>query len=290
MADDRPTFDLQSHSTHSDGALTPKEVVREAKQAGVQLLALTDHDTVSGVDDAIEEARAQALELVPAAELSALYGDYEDFHILGYRINHHAPHLNEALTDFRKDRDDRARAMAAKLGDLGFAIDDELLDERRRSGRPIGRPHLAEAVLADINNDERLAGDHIDDIGQFIERYLTPGAPGYVPRSRPTVPEAIDLIHSARGLAVWAHPFWDLASVEDVLQTLSDFAAQGIDGVEAFYPTHDEQQTVALADAAKAKDLLTTGSSDFHGPEHKLFNTFRAQRPYGRAPRLGRIA
>jgi 3',5'-nucleoside bisphosphate phosphatase len=290
VADDRPTFDLQSHSTHSDGALTPRQVVREARQAGVQLLALTDHDTVSGVDDAIDEARAQAIDLVPAAELSALHGDYEDFHILGYRLNHHDQRLQDALTDFRTDRDDRAHAMASKLGDLGFAVDDELLDERRRSGRPIGRPHLAEAVLADVNNDERLASEDIDDIGQFIERYLIPGAPGYVPRSRPTVKEAIDLIHHAQGVAVWAHPFWDLAGIEDVLRTLEAFADDGIDGVEAFYPTHDEQQTVALADAAEARNLLTTGSSDFHGPEHKLFNTFRAQRLYGRTPRLGRIA
>jgi hypothetical protein len=290
MPDDRPTFDLQSHSTHSDGALTPKEVVKAAKEDGVQLLALTDHDTVSGVDEAIEEARAQAIELVPAAELSALHGDYEDFHILGYRINHHEQGLQSALEDYRQDRDDRAHAMADKLGDLGFAIDDELLDERRRSGRPIGRPHLAQAVLADVNNDERLASEHIDDIGLFIERYLTPGAPGYVPRSRPTVQQAIELIHAANGLAVWAHPFWDMASIEDVLRTLNEFADQGIDGVEAFYPTHDEAQTQALAHAAEAKDLLTTGSSDFHGPEHKLFHTFRAQRLYGRAPRLGRIA
>src|SRR6476659_3594919 len=112
---DRPTFDLQSHSTHSDGALAPAEVVEAAADAGVRLLALTDHDTVSGVDEAAD--------------------------------------LLEALDDFRQDRDDRAHAMAAKLGDLDFAVDDELLDERRRSGRPIGRPHLAEAVLAAVNND-----------------------------------------------------------------------------------------------------------------------------------------
>ena len=287
---DRPTFDLQAHSTHSDGALAPAEVVEAAANAGVRLLALTDHDTVSGVDEAARKAAELDVELVPAAELSALHGDYEDFHILGYRLNYEAADLLDALDDFRQDRDDRAHAMAAKLGDLDFAVDDELLDERRRSGRPIGRPHLAEAVLADVNNDPRLTKEGIDDVGAFIERYLIPGAPGYVPRSRPTVEEAIELIHAADGVAVWAHPFWDLAGIDAVLQTLGEFHDQGLDGVEAFYPTHDEEQTVALADAAEARDLLTTGSSDFHGPDHKLFSQFRVHDLYGRAPRLGPIA
>jgi 3',5'-nucleoside bisphosphate phosphatase len=264
--------------------------VDAAAQAGVTVLALTDHDTVSGVQQAAEAAARKDIELVPAAELSALHGDYEDFHILGYRLNYDAPDLLAALEDFRQDRDDRAKGMAQRLGDLDFAVDDELLDERRRSGRPIGRPHLAQAVLADSNNDERLLREGIDDVGDFIERYLVPGSPAYLPRSRPTVEEAIELIHGADGVAVWAHPFWDLASIDDVLSTLGEFTDQRIDGVEAFYPTHDEEQTVALADAAEARNLLTTGSSDFHGPEHGIFNRFRAHHLYGRAPRLGPIA
>jgi 3',5'-nucleoside bisphosphate phosphatase len=264
--------------------------VDAAAQAGVTVLALTDHDTVSGVQQAAEAAARKDIELVPAAELSALHGDYEDFHILGYRLNYDAPDLLAALEDFRQDRDDRAKGMAQRLGDLDFAVDDELLDERRRSGRAIGRPHLAQAVLADSNNDERLLREGIDDVGDFIERYLVPGSPAYLPRSRPTVEEAIELIHGADGVAVWAHPFWDLASIDDVLSTLQEFTDQGIDGVEAFYPTHDEEQTVALADAAEARNLLTTGSSDFHGPEHRIFNRFRAHHLYGRAPRLGPIA
>jgi 3',5'-nucleoside bisphosphate phosphatase len=290
VAEKRPTFDLQSHSTRSDGALTPRDVVVAAAEAGVTLLALTDHDTVDGVEEAAEAAAQRDVELVPAAEISALHGDYEDFHILGYRLNYNAPDLLSALEDFRQDRDDRAHAMAAKLGELDFAVDDELLDERRRSGHPIGRPHLAQAVLADANNDVRLQSENIDDVGGFIERYLVPGAPAYLPRSRPTVDEAIELIHAADGVAVWAHPFWDLASIDDVLSTFQDFVDQGLDGVEAFYPTHDQEQTVALADAAEARGLLATGSSDFHGPEHRLFNRFRAHDLYGRTPRLGPIA
>jgi 3',5'-nucleoside bisphosphate phosphatase len=262
-------------------------VVRAAANAGVELLALTDHDTVSGVAEALEAAESAPLRLVPAAELSALHGDYEDFHVCAYEIDHTSPALEQALEDFRKDRDARAHKMTAKLGDLGFAIDDELLDERRRSGRPIGRPHIAAAVLADSNNDKRLEHEGIDDVGGLIERYLVPGAPAYLPRTRPTVAEAIKLIHDAGGLAVWAHPFWDLSEIPAVRRTLTAFIDAGLDGVEAFYPQHTEAQVKALVEAADEYDLLTTGSSDFHGPEHRLFNRFRAFDLYGFAPRLG---
>jgi 3',5'-nucleoside bisphosphate phosphatase len=265
-------------------------VVEAAARAGVELLALSDHDTVSGVDQAQEQAIKEGIELVPAAELSALYDDYEDFHVLGYRIDHHDRTLTEALADFRQDRDDRAQAMATRLGELDFAVDDELLDARRRSGHPIGRPHLAQAVLADTNNDAKLAREGIDDVSGFIVRYLIPGAPAYLPRTRPTVPEAIELIHGAGGVAVWAHPFWDIKSTEDVLRTLQEFTDAGVDGVEVFYPEHDEAQTNALADAAEARGLLTTGSSDFHGPEHRVFGGFRRHQLFGRTPRLGPIA
>jgi predicted metal-dependent phosphoesterase TrpH len=284
------TFDLQSHSTYSDGALPPAEVVEAAARAGVEILALSDHDTVGGVDEAIDAAASHGITLVRAAEISALHGDYEDFHILGYGIDHHDQALEAALEDFRQDRDDRAVAMAHRLGELDFAVDDELLDERRRSGRPIGRPHLAAAVLADTNNDNRLRKEGIDEVGGLIANYLIPGKPAYIPRSRPTVPEAVQLIHDAGGTAVWAHPFWDLAETDDVLRTLQDFTDAGMDGVEVFYPSHDEAQTNALADAAEARDLLTTGSSDFHGPNHKLFHRFLAYDLYGRTPRLGPIA
>src|SRR3954452_18129163 len=172
-----PAFDLQSHSTQSDGALAPAEVVRGAADAGVELLALTDHDTVGGVDEALTAADEVGIGLVPASELSALHEDYEDYHVLGYQIDHQAPAMLEALEDFRADRDDRVQAMAARLGELGFAVDDELLDERRRSGKPIGRPHLAAAVLADVNNAARLEREGIDEVGGLIAAYLISGAP-----------------------------------------------------------------------------------------------------------------
>ncbi len=286
-----PTFDLQSHSLHSDGALAPAEVVRSAARAGVALMALTDHDTVEGVDDALAAAREHpGLTVVPAVEVSAVHQGWEDLHILGYLIDHHDPELARRLAGARADRELRAQRMGERLAELGFAVDPDPLERRRTQGKPIGRPHLAGAVLSHPDNARRLSEEGHEEVGSLIAAYLIPGAPAYLPRTRPTVGEAIGWIHDACGVAVWAHPFWDIADPHAVLATLRAFAADGIDGVEAFYATHDADQTRLVADAAETSGLLTTGSADFHGPGHRHFPRFRAFALYGHTPRLGPIA
>ena len=130
----------------------------------------------------------------------------------------------------------------------------------------------------------------MSDPGRLLEAYLIPGAPAYRRRTTPTVQEAIDVIHAAGGLAVWAHPFWDLDEDAAVLETTARFAAMGIDGVECFYITHTEAQTRLAAGAASANGLLTTGSADFHGPSHHQFSRFGAFSTYDLEPRLGAIA
>ncbi len=137
---------------------------------------------------------------------------------------------------------------------------------------------------------ERLRAEGIDGRNALFPRYLVPGAVAYVPRSRPTVPEAIELIHAGGGVAVWAHPFWDVDAGDEVRALIDRFAAQGLDGVEAFYATHTEPQTRLVAEHCAARGLLTTGSADFHGPDHPRFNAFRAFELHGRTPRLGPIA
>ena len=274
-----PTFDLQSHSTHSDGSLRPAELVASAAAAGVELLALTDHDTVAGVGEALAAARASGIALTPAVELSAVHGGHEDLHILGYALDHADATLHAALEDFRADRSRRILAMADRLRELGFAVDGAAL----RRPAP-GRPHLADALLAHPANAARLRAEGIAGRGDVFSAYLVAGAPAYVGRSRPAVAEAIAAIHAAGGLAVWAHPYWD---VDEPLATLAEFAAHGIDGVEAFYVTHSEEQTRTLHAAAREHGLLTTGSSDFHGFGHERFNRFRGFSLYGLDPNLG---
>jgi 3',5'-nucleoside bisphosphate phosphatase len=277
-----PTFDLQSHSTASDGSLPPGEVVAAAADAGVQLLALTDHDTVDGVDEALEAGAVQGLRVVPAAELSALDPDGRDLHILGYGFDHHQAALRDALAAWSADRAARAHRMADALRATGLEI--ELPDRAT-----IGRPHLARAAFEHPANRMRLAREEIVNSSQLLEAYLVPGAPAFLPRTTPTIPEAIAAIHGAGGVAVWAHPFWDLDSSSAVRETLDRFADEGLDGVEAFYPTHSPEQTALLVARADERGLLTTGSADFHGPDHAHFNRFRAFDLHGLSPRLGPI-
>jgi 3',5'-nucleoside bisphosphate phosphatase len=279
----QPSFDLQSHSTYSDGALPPRAVVAAAADAGVELLALTDHDTVDGVDEALQAGAALGLRLVPAVELSAIDGDFEDLHILGYLVDHRAVALLGPLAAFQADRAARAVRLAEALRDCGLQLD---LPQRAT----IGRPHLAQAAFDHPANRMRLQREKIVNASQLLEAYLIPGAPAFRRRTTPTVAEAIEIVHESGGVAVWAHPFWNVDDPTAVMEHIERFATLGIDGVEAFYPTHDARQASAIADRCAELGLLTTGSADFHGPAHPLFNRFRAFELHGHQPRLGPIA
>ena len=213
------------------------------------LLALTDHDTVDGVDEALAAAREQAIDLVPAVELSTVDELGEDFHVLGYGIDHTDAALAERLARWRADRAARIERMASALCDVGLAPDRSELDARLDAGRPVGRPHLAAAAIA--ANRERLQRAGLAEPSAFLEAYLVPGCPAYCRRETPTVPEAIDAIHEAGGVAVWAHPFWDLWRAARSRARCTRFAAAGLDGVEAFYVTHDREQTLLLARAGR---------------------------------------
>jgi 3',5'-nucleoside bisphosphate phosphatase len=258
--------------------------VAAAAAAGVELLALSDHDTVDGVDEALEAADARGLGLVTATELSAIDGEREDLHILGYGFDHRSPALLERLEAFRADRAARAHRMADALREAGLEL--EFPD---RGGAPVGRPHLAQAAFDHPANSMRLRDEGIVNFSQLLERYLIPGKPGYRRRTTPTVAEAIATIHDAGGVAVWAHPFWDVDAGDEVLALIDRFAAEGLDGVEAFYVTHTEPQTRLAAEHCARRGLLTTGSADFHGPDHPRFNAFRAFDLHGFEPNLGPI-
>jgi hypothetical protein len=287
---DRPTFDLQSHSLYSDGELSPTAVVQHAARAGVELLALTDHDIVGGVDEALAAASAAGIRLVSAVELSAVHDASEDLHVLGYALDHHDPVFAERTAGARAERVTRAAAMGSRLRELGFELDEAPLEQRRLAGKAIGRPHLAAAVTTHPANGERLRSEGTERVETFIPAYLIPGRPGYLPRTHPSVEQAIGWIHDAGGVAVWAHPFWDLDSDAQVLETVDCFRGWGLDGVECFYPTHTAGQTKLLASRCELLGLLSTGSADFHGPHHRLFSQFLGFELHGYEPNLGPIA
>jgi len=290
MSQNAPTFDLQSHSRHSDGALAAGEVVAAAAAAGVELLALTDHDTVDGVREAADAAAQVGIRLVTGVEISALDETGLDLHILGYLIDDRDPELLERLELYRADRERRNQAMIAALRELGFELDEAPLERRLANGKPIGRPHIAAAVTEHPANAERLLSEGLAEPSAFLGAYLADDGPALRPREFPSVREAIDTIHDAGGVAVWAHPFWDVSAPADVLAAIDRFRADGINGVECFYITHTAEQTTLAAERCAELGLLSTGSSDFHGPQHRMMSRFRAFSTHGLTPQLGPIA
>ncbi|HMJ37432.1 MAG TPA: PHP domain-containing protein, partial [Baekduia sp.] len=266
--------------------------VARAAADGVELLALSDHDTVDGVAEALDAAAATggALRVVTAVELSTIDGDHEDLHVLGYGVDHTDPSFLATLERFRADRAARADRMADALEDeCGLALHRAPLEARRDAGLPIGRPHLARAAFDHPDNAQRVADEELADFGKLLEAYLIPGAPAFRRRTTPTVAEAIAAIHAAGGVAIWAHPFWDVDAPGEVVGAIDRFVADGLDGVEAFYVTHTREETLLVAEACADRGLLTTGSADFHGPDHPRFNRFRAFDLHGLRPRLGAI-
>jgi len=281
-----PRFDLQSHSVHSDGALSSTDVVSAAAAAGVELLAITDHDTTAGVSEAQNRARELGIDVVSAVEITSTFEEHHDLHVLGYLIDPADPDLEAVLARSRADREQRVDRMADALRELGFELNETALMERSAQGKTIGRPHLAQAVVDQPENGSRLEAEGLRNSTDFLVSYLIDGKPAFRTREAPTAQDAIALIHDAGGLAIWAHPFWDIPETADVLRTIDHFCEAGLDGVEAFYVTHTEEQTRLLADRCHELELLTTGSSDFHGPEHRTFSRFRAFSTYGLTPAL----
>jgi predicted metal-dependent phosphoesterase TrpH len=244
--------------------LAPAGVVEKAAEAGVTTLALSDHDAVAGVPEAEGRARELGVELVPAVEMSCVHEYAEDLHVCGYWVDLEA--IAPACERAQDERRARAGEIVENLRREGFDL--TLEDAIREAGGAdsIGRPHIARAAGAR------------GDLGPFFEEYLVPGAKAFVPRRWPTAEQAIELIRAAGGVAVVAHPYWDIsepAEVEDLIRSL------GADGVETFYPTHSREQTAHLLELCEELGLVPTASSDYHGPTHKTFSKFGDYETYG---------
>lgn len=257
-------LDLQAHSTVSDGELEPAAVVRTAAEQGVTTLALTDHDAIDGVAEAAAAARELGITLIPAVEMSCVHESIDDLHMLGYFIDMAA--IAPACERAQAERVTRAREIVARLNSLGVAVDFEDAIAQAGEASSVGRPHIA-----------RAAGTRPGQMSAFFEEYLVPGAKAFVSRRWPTAAEAVTLIHDAGGAAVLAHPFWDIKDPRAVAALIDDLA---LEGVECFYPAHDREQTRFLLGVCAERGLAATGSSDFHGPSHKMFDRFGAYPTY----------
>jgi len=257
-------LDLQSHSTYSDGELPPAGVVGAAVDAGVTTLALTDHDAVDGVAEAGEAAKGAGIVLVPATEISCVHGSVDDMHMLGYWVDTTA--IAPACQRAQRERVTRAREIVERLNARGVPVRFEDAIAQAGDASSVGRPHIAKA-----------AGVEPDGMSAFFEEWLVPGAKAFVPRRWPDATEAIELIHGAGGAAVLAHPFWDMSEPKEVATLIGDL---DLDGVECFYPAHDRAQTKVLLELCRERGLAPTASSDFHGPSHKMFDSFCAYPTY----------
>lgn len=243
--------DLHTHSTASDGTLTPAALVQLASRRGIRVLGLTDHDSTEGIDEALAAGAALGMTIVPGVELSTDVPTGE-LHMLGYFIDHHDARLLQTLRSFREVRQSRAERIVEQLRAIGLPI--ELDEVRRLAGAgAIGRAHVARVLI------HRGYATSMDDA---FARYLGRGRPGYVPRLRLTPVDAVALVRSAGGAAVLAHPL----SVADLEQTLDELVAAGLAGLEVLYASYSDGERAALRWLADRHALIPTGGSDFHGP------------------------
>jgi predicted metal-dependent phosphoesterase TrpH len=241
--------DLHLHTQFSDGTFTPEELVLRAQNAGLACIALTDHDTVEGCGRAAAACAAVKMEFISGAELTAEHEDTE-VHILGYFLDTHSQALLDRIAKFQAVRQNRINEMCAALNKLGIPLQAETVFALANCKSP-GRPHVARALVK-----EKLIGN----LDEAFEKYLKKGRPAWVPKTKMSALEGVEMIHQAGGLAVMAHP--GLNRTDDIIPDLVD---AGLDGIECFHTKHSTATSERYLEIADKFHLLVTGGSDCHG-------------------------
>lgn len=240
-------IELHTHTTYSDGILTPQQLVARAAQAGIKALAITDHDTLDGWDEAIATAQQYQIEIVPGVELSTVHNG-RSLHILGYYPQRAL--LTAPLAERLAGRKRRAKQMVANLTQMGYPLKLEQLD----GNLALGRPHIASAMVK--------AG-YVSSSQEAFERFLGEDRPAYVHYEKFSIQEGISLIRDCGGIPVWAHPYlFRGGKVEDVLPELLD---AGLMGLEVYHPHHGNNKVHRLQQLCQKHNLLMTGGTDYHG-------------------------
>lgn len=248
-------IDLHTHSSISDGTDTPTGLVAQAYGCGLDVIALTDHDTTDGFAEAMDAGRIFGVHVVPGLEISASY-DGVVVHLLGYGIDRETGELGDELARIRRSRANRIPIIVGKLREAGIdiSVEDVASDKAASS---LGRPHIADALIA---------RGIVASRDEAFTRLLNPGCPGYAPKAAIDLFRAVDLVHQAGGVAVLAHPaIRSAAKIVDgnLLKALVDQV--GLDGIEVDYPLHSQSDRDALSAAAVRLGLIRTGASDYHG-------------------------
>lgn len=257
----RELVDLHMHSNYSDGVKTPTELVAMAKEIGLKAIALADHDTVDGVDEALAAGAAAGVEVLPALEFSVAYGAYRDVHLLGYLLDHRNPDLLEMLTEFRERREKRGDAIIDR-------INEKLAGEKRLSissaeaaalaGGALGRPHIAQVLMAK---------GYVRDMQDAFVRYLLPCD---VPKRYFPVEEALAMVKKLGGVAVLAHPTTISMEREELTEVMEALCAMGLGGLEVYNNVCSEQESAFLKTFAEKRGMIWTGGSDYHGIEEGI--------------------
>ena len=243
-------IDLHSHTTASDGYLDADTLVRQAWQAGIRVLAVTDHDTVASIGAARQAATAFGLTLVNGIEITAIDGG-RDVHVLGYFFDPDAPALSQCMAAQRTARRHRVRMMAARLAECGVPVDIEPLLAATPAERALGRPALAKALLA--------AG-HVRSTREAFDTWIGHGCPAWIRRDGPSVRDVVAVLHDAGGLASVAHPV--LYDRDNEIERWRD---AGLDAIEVYHSEHGPAEVERYRALADRLGLLVTGGSDFHG-------------------------
>lgn len=241
--------DLHLHTTASDGSLSPKRLVELASMLGLKVIAVSDHDTVNGISDALATGKSLGVEVIPAIELSSKYNS-RDVHLLGFFIDHNDEQLQASLKYLRDARLERAKKIVGCLEELGLDISMEEI-ETAAGNTSVGRPHIARVLLAK---------GYVSSFGDAFSKYLKKDAPCYFEKFVYTAKEAISLIHKSGGVAVFAHP--GLANLDNHIHELVEM---GLDGIEVYHSEHTPEMTERYLAIAKDYGLIITGGSDCHG-------------------------
>ncbi|PSQ82026.1 MAG: phosphoesterase [Bacteroidetes bacterium QS_1_63_11] len=242
--------DLHTHTHCSDGTLAPDVLVQQAAERGVQVLAVTDHDTTAGLDSAREAESEHDIQLVDGVELSVEV-EGQSVHLLGYGFDPTHEALTDYLAAFSQRRRERLDQMIQRLAETGIQVEAEQVQHHVGTSSAPGRPHLARALVD---------GGHVDSYRAAFEQYLGTDQPRYVPAPTHPAAEAIEVLHTAGGVAVLAHPGqWTSG------ETLRRLCEWGLDGIECQFPSHPEYLVDYYRTICRSRDLLATGGSDFHG-------------------------
>lgn len=255
--------DLHCHSTESDGTLSPRELVALAAELEIRTLALTDHDTISGVEEAKAAGAEFGVRIISGVEISVEYAA-KTVHMLGYCFDAGAERLRAALERLVAGRNERNAKIVARLNELGLAVTLQEI-EAEAGGKVVGRPHIARVLLKH---------KYVSTWEEAFEKYLARGAAAYFERLRFSPVDAVAMIREAGGVAVLAHPKYvalhEGETLEDIVRTL---VSAGLDGIECFYTDHTAEETASYLELAQRFNLVVTGGSDFHGavkPEIQL--------------------